>query len=117
MTLNPHHPGWYWFTTFFNEYRQKHYAEALMVAQKINMPEYFATHYAIAISQTQLGNLEAANAAIQEALRLWPEFEKNILEGHLEKWMFPQPKLIDHIVEGLELAGLKVRHTDSDTAN
>lgn len=34
MALNPHHPGWYRFSTFFNEYRQGHYAEALAIAQR-----------------------------------------------------------------------------------
>ncbi len=109
MKLNPHHPGWYRFTTFFNEYHQRHYARALEIAQKINLPEYFVTHYSMAIAEAQLGNLEAARAAIQQCLRLWPDFERGVVEGHLEKWMFSQPDLIEHIVEGLELAGLKIR--------
>ena len=66
MELNPHHPGWYRFTAFFNEYRQKHYAEALAIAQKINLSDYFPTHYAAAIAHAQLGNLEAAEAAADE---------------------------------------------------
>jgi len=109
MKLNPHHPGWYWFATFFNEYHQGRYAEALAVAQKINMPDYFATHYATAVAQAQLGNLSGAEEAVREAKRLWPEFEQGILSGHLDKWMFPQPDLIEHIVAGLELTGLDVR--------
>jgi TolB-like protein len=109
MRLNPHHPGWYWFTTFFNHYHKGRYAEALSIAQKINMPEYFATHYATAIAQAQLGNLPGAEEAIREAKRLWPDFERGILGGHLDKWMFPQPDLIEHIVAGLELTGLDVR--------
>jgi len=29
MRLNPQHAGWYYFNTFFNEYRQNHYVEGL----------------------------------------------------------------------------------------
>ncbi len=109
MQLNLHHPGWYRFTQFFNEYHHKRYAQALEIAQQINLPDYFATHYAMAIAHAQLGNLEEVKASIGECLRLWPDFEAGILEGHLEKWIYAQPDLIEHIVEGLELAGLHVR--------
>jgi non-specific serine/threonine protein kinase len=108
MELNPHHPGWYRFTTFFNQYRQGHYAEALEIAQKINVPDYFPTHYALAISHAHLGNDKAAQESKKELLRLWPDFEKGILHGHLEKWMFPQPDLIAQIVEGLRKAGFNI---------
>ncbi|HMJ06173.1 MAG TPA: hypothetical protein VK474_07940, partial [Chthoniobacterales bacterium] len=112
MNLNPHHPGWYRFAPFFDQYRQRHYAEALAIAQQINLPEYFGTHYAAAIAQAQLGNRPAAKAAVERTLQLWPDFEQNFLAGHLEKWIFNQPELIAHIVEGLELAGLRLRRTN-----
>lgn len=35
MALNPHHPGWYGFTTCINAYRQRRYADALVIAQKL----------------------------------------------------------------------------------
>ncbi len=109
MERNPHHPGWYRFTTFFDAYRQERYAEALEIAQKINMPDYFASHYALAIAHAQLGNKTEAKQATDAVRRLWPGFEQEIYGGHLEKWMFAQPDLISHIVEGLEKAGLAVR--------
>jgi non-specific serine/threonine protein kinase len=109
MERNPHHPGWYRFTTFFDAYRQERYAEALEIAQKINMPDYFASHYALAIAHAQLGNKTEAKQATAAVRRLWPDFEQEIYSGHLEKWMFAQPDLIRHIVEGLEKAGLTVR--------
>jgi len=109
MERNPHHPGWYRFTTFFDAYRQERYTEALEIAQKINMPDYFAAHYSLAIAHAQLGNKTEAKQATEAVRRLWPEFEQEIYSGHLEKWMFAQPDLISHIVEGLEKAGLVVR--------
>ena len=109
MAMNPHHPGWYRFTTFFDSYHRGDYTEALATAQRINLPDYFATHYALAIAHAQLGNTEEAKQATDAVLRLWPEFEQEDYGGHLEKWMFAQPDLISHIVEGLEKAGLAVR--------
>lgn len=109
MALNPHHPGWYRFSTFFNEYRQDHYAEALAIAQKINMPEYFATHYILAMTQAQLGNLPAAQEEAKKTLQLWPDFERDFITRHVQKWIPAQPELIEQILEGLGLAGLRVQ--------
>lgn len=61
MALNPHHPGWYRFATFFNAYRQGRYAEALEIVQKLNLPDYFPTHYTEAMTQAQLGRLPMPN--------------------------------------------------------
>jgi tetratricopeptide (TPR) repeat protein len=108
MAMNPHHPGWYRFTTFFDSYHRGEYAEALEIAQRINVPDYFATHYALAIAHAQLGNNTEAKQATDAVRRLWPDFEQEIYSGHLEKWMFAQPDLISHIVAGLEKAGLVV---------
>ena len=102
MALNPHHPGWYRFTTFFDNYHRGNYHEALSIAQKMNMPDYFACHYALAIAHAQLGDSASAKRSAEAVLRLWPDFEQEIYAGHLEKWMFAQPDLIDHIAEGLE---------------
>lgn len=41
MSLNPHHPGWYRFGAFFEQYNRGAYAEALETAERINMPGYF----------------------------------------------------------------------------
>jgi len=38
--LNPHHPGWYWFPSFFDAYRKRDYRGALDVALKVNMPSF-----------------------------------------------------------------------------
>ena len=113
MERNPHHPGWYRFTTFFDAYRQERYAEALEIAQKINMPDYFASHYALAIAHAQLGNAKAAADSTKEILRLFPTFEEDYYTGHVEKWMYAQPDLVAHIVEGLDKAGLKMVHPET----
>lgn len=109
MALNPHHPGWYHFTSFFDAYRKRRYTAALEAVQKLNLPEYYPTHYAAAITYAQLGNMPAAQEAKARALQLWPDFERDFVAGHIEKWIHNQPDLIAHILEGLDLAGFHVR--------
>ena len=109
MRLNPHHAGWYYFNTFFNEYRQHRYAEALAIAQKINMPEYWATPLVLAITHAQLGNEAQARSAAEEVLRIWPAFEQEYYQQGMVNWIFGQPELIEHINEGLRKAGINLR--------
>ena len=40
-TLNPRHPGWYWFPLFLNAYRKSDYADAVAIALKINLPGFY----------------------------------------------------------------------------
>jgi TolB-like protein/Tfp pilus assembly protein PilF len=107
MALNPNHPGWYRFNTFFNEYRQGNYEKALAIAQRINMPNYFADPYVRAITYAQLGRTREAEQALDEFRALWPGIDLGALKDqHLNKWMFAQPELIDQVVDGLRKAGL-----------
>jgi tetratricopeptide (TPR) repeat protein len=79
MQLNPHHPGWYRFSAFFNAYRKEDYHAALEVALKFNMPSYFYTHIALAAAYGQLGE---------------------------QKWM--DPGLVEQVIDGLGKAGLEI---------
>jgi TolB-like protein/tetratricopeptide (TPR) repeat protein len=108
MKLNPHHAGWYYFNTFFNEYRQHHYAEALAIAQKINMPDYWATPMVLALAHAQLGHEAAARSAAEDVLRVWPTFEQDYYVQGLVNWIWGQPELVDHINEGLRKAGINL---------
>lgn len=73
------------------------------------MPEYFAMHYVMAMTQPQLGNLPAAQKEAKKTLQLWPDFERDFVTGHVQKWIQAQPELIEQILEGLALAGLRVQ--------
>lgn len=53
--LNPHHPGWYWYVDFYNAYRQRDYDGALSFALKVNMPDHWFAHAALAAAYGQLG--------------------------------------------------------------
>ena len=113
MKCNPHHPGWYRFATYYDAYRQKDYATALSVAQKMNLPDYFPTHYVLAMAHAQLGNENAAYAAAERTREIWPEFEDQGYVRHFKKWIFAQPALLEHIMEGLALAGFRLRRPGS----
>ena len=67
INLCPHHPGWYLLGNFFDEYRRRHYAEALAVHQKINMPDFWVAHCFAAMTQAQLGNGAAAQAEVVQS--------------------------------------------------
>ena len=108
MELNPHHAGWYNFNIFFNEYRQQHYPEALAIAQKMNLPDYWASAMALAIAHAELGNEKEAQAAIRELLRIWPAFEEEYYRIGLARWIFAQPELIEQVNRSLLKAGINL---------
>jgi len=103
--INPHHPGWYWFPSFFDAYRKRDYRGALDAAQKINMPGFWRTHLALAAAYGQLGEREAAGNAVQELLTIKPDFAATGRE-ELGKWW--DAELIEHLIDGLRKAGLEI---------
>ncbi len=103
--LNPHHPGWYWFPSFFDAYRKSDYRGALDFALKINMPGFWRTSLALATAYGQLGEEEAACNAARELLAVRPDFPL-VAREELEKWW--DPDLVEHLIEGLRKAGLKI---------
>ena len=108
MEINPQHAGWCNFNTFFNEYRQHHSAEALAIAKKINMPDYWGTPLALAVSYAQLGNEEAARDAAEDLRRIWPTVEQDYYQMGLVNWVFGQPELIEQVNADLRKAGINL---------
>jgi TolB-like protein/Tfp pilus assembly protein PilF/predicted Ser/Thr protein kinase len=106
MQLNPHHPGWYRFSSFQNAYRKKDYRAALDVALKLNMPSYFYTHAALAAVYGQLGERQAAQAALRELLAQKPDFAE-VAREELAKW-HGTGEILEGWLEGLRKAGLKI---------
>jgi adenylate cyclase len=103
--LNPHHPGWYWFPSYFNAYRKRDYRGALEVALKVNMPAFWRTHAAFAAAYGQLGELEAARNAGRDLLAIKPDFAA-LARQELGKWW--DAELVEHLIEGLRKAGLEI---------
>jgi TolB-like protein len=103
--LNPHHPGWYWFPSFFDAYRKSDYCGALDVALKVNMPSFWRTYFALATAYGQLGEREAADNAVRELLALRPNFPMIAREELGKMW---DPELVEHLIDGLRKAGLRI---------
>jgi serine/threonine protein kinase/tetratricopeptide (TPR) repeat protein len=101
--LNPHHPGWYWFPSVFDAYRKRDYRAAQDAALKINMPRFWRAHLALAVIRAQLGERDAARAALQQLLLLKPEFAASARQELGKTW---DPDLVEHLMDGLRKAGL-----------
>ena len=102
-SLNPHHPGWYWFVPCFDAYRKGEYKTSLEFAHKVNMPGFWRTQLAIAASAGQLGQQAAANEALQTLLTQRPDIAK-LPREELAIWW--QPDMVEHLIAGLHKAGL-----------
>ena len=111
--LNPHHPGWYWFPSFFDAYRKNDYRAALGFTLKVNMPNFWRTNLALAAVYGQLGEQAAARNATRELLALRPDFPA-IAYKELGKWW--KPDLVEHLLEGLRKAGLEINGKESKVA-
>ena len=105
--LNPHHPGWYWFPSFFDAYRKKDYRGALDVALKIHMPGFWRANLALAATNGQIGERKAAGNALQELLAIRPDFAV-IAREELGKWW--DAELVEHLIAGLRKAGLEIAY-------
>jgi TolB-like protein len=104
-SLNPHHPGWYWFVPCFEAYRKGEYKSSLEFAHKVNMPGFWRTQLAIAANSGQLGQEAAANNALQTLLMQRPDLAR-LPREELAIWW--QPDLVEHLIVGLRKAGLEV---------
>jgi adenylate cyclase len=104
-SLNPNHPGWYWFPPFFNAYRQSDYRAALEFALKANMPGFWRNELALAATYGQLGELELARNAARDLLTARPGFDA-VAREECAKWW--DAELVEQILDGLRKAGLEI---------
>jgi serine/threonine protein kinase len=110
MQLNSHHLGWYWCAAAYNAYRKSDYRGALDIALKINTRGIWGAILVLAAAHGQLGEREAAQAAVRELLALMPYFAATVRQ-ECEKWW--EPQLVEHLLDGLRKAGLKYGSADS----
>jgi TolB-like protein/tRNA A-37 threonylcarbamoyl transferase component Bud32/tetratricopeptide (TPR) repeat protein len=109
-SLNPHHPGWYWFPSCFDAYRKGDYRTALNFALKANMPGFWQTSLALATAYGQLGEREAANNALRELLGARPDYATNARQQLSNRWY---PEFVELLVDGLRKAGLEIAPNQS----
>jgi adenylate cyclase len=103
--LNPNHPGWYWYADFYNCYRQRDYRGAIAFLLKADLRGHWGMHAGLAAAYAQLGENDAAGKALQDLLKLRPEFPV-VARKEAEKWW--NPEYVEHFIDGLCKAGLEI---------
>jgi TolB-like protein/cytochrome c-type biogenesis protein CcmH/NrfG len=103
--LNPNHPGWYWYADFYDAYRRGDDRGALSVALKVNLPGHWFMHAALAAAYGQLGERGAAAKAVQDLLKLRPDFAATV-RSDIEKWW--EPEYVERMIDGWRKAGLEI---------
>ncbi len=105
MSLNPHHPGWYRFGTFFSQLRRGELDQALLTAQRINMPGYFFAVMILAAAQQAVGNRTAARAARDDLVSMFPTIDRDGIVL-VRKWLRWSPDTYARFVDNLVAAGV-----------
>ena len=103
--LNPHHPGWYWYADFYNAYRQGDYRGARNFALKVNLPNHWFAHAAMAAACGQLGERDAGSKALRDLLKLRPDFAATLRQD-VEKWW--EPEYVERLFDGWRKAGVEI---------
>jgi TolB-like protein/Flp pilus assembly protein TadD len=103
--LNPNHPGWYWYPSFYDAYRRGDDRAALGFALRANLPGHWGWHLAMAAAHGQLGQNEEAARAVRGLLRVRPNVA-GTLRGDLAKWF--DPECVARLIDGLRKAGLEI---------
>ena len=109
VTLNPNHPGWYWYAVFLNAYRKHEYEEAQAVALKMNLPGVSLGYVALAAAHAQAGEGTGAKAAVRQLLELRPDYPQ-MARLELSKWF--DTEIVEHLIDGLRKAGLDVTNNE-----
>jgi serine/threonine-protein kinase len=105
IALNPHHPGWYRFGTFFSQLRRGAVEDALVTAQKITMPGYVFGVMILAAAQAAAGHRAAARASRDDLIALFPTVDRDGI-GLVRKWLRWSPDLFALLVDNLVIAGV-----------
>lgn len=104
MSLNPSYPSWFHLATYMNAYRTGDYDKAFVEAIKFNFPTLYLDPVMRAAALGQMGDLERARAALNELIKLEPDFAtrgRQLISRYVKV-----DNLIDRVLEGLEKAGL-----------
>ncbi len=98
-------PGWIYHAPFLNYYRQCDYKNALVESKKFDIPPLIWSPLERAAVLGQLGRIEEARIALDEALAIHPDFADDPYR-YLNCFIL-QDELVEHVIEGLRKAGLE----------
>ena len=101
VKLDPFHPTWFNFPIAQYHFDKGEYEEAL----RINIPGYFWPQIYLAAIYAELGRLTEAGSAVEELVRVYPDFTVEKYVEEARKWNMPNDT-IGHWAKALRKAGL-----------
>lgn len=110
MDLNPQHPVWYRGMLSVREYWSGNYRAAIDEAVKTNAPYLFWLQIVLAAANGQLGEQQAASAAVRALMTQVPSFSAEP-RAILRTWL--QADLVEHLIQGLQKAGMSIAEAAS----
>jgi len=105
IALSPHPPPWYGMATFYDHYHHGRYEEALAEAKRLKWEGDFREPLFVAATYGQLGRPGDAGQSLAELRALWPRPDGDLRLELVERHAL-SPALADHLVDGLEKAGM-----------
>jgi adenylate cyclase len=106
IELNPHYPGWFHLAPYSYHFLQERYEEAYQESLAFQMPQLFWDPLLRAAALGRLGREREGARALAELLHLRPDFPA--AGPFLLSCYAKFPDLIDGLLEGLRLTGLKI---------
>ncbi|TNF44614.1 MAG: hypothetical protein EP310_02955 [Bacteroidetes bacterium] len=106
MARNVGYPLYFHGVTLLYYYGKQDYKQALNEACKYNVPAIFWSPMLRAAVYGQLNDVVKAKIQISELLKLKPDFEPKA--RYLISIYVKEDELVDHILRGLQMAGLKI---------
>ena len=106
IALAPVHPGWFHAAAVLDHFDKRNHEAALIEAKKVQMNDFYLTHFLIAMVEGHLGHEKEARDAAGQLLHLMPEFPM-MFRSIMSAWNFKED-FIQHVAEGLRKAGLDV---------
>ena len=103
--LNPHYPGWFRMAPYFYLFLQERFEEAYQEALAFQMPQLFWDPLLRAAASGRLGREQEGTRALAELLHLRPDFPA--AGPFLISCYAKFPNLVEGLLDGLRLAGLK----------
>jgi adenylate cyclase len=104
LEVQPGYPPWLHHAPFLHHYRRREYEAALASSSKFSMPGLFWDPIDRAAVLGQLGHVTEAKKAVAELLSIQPKFADN--PGRFLNCFIFTDDLVDHVLEGLQKAGL-----------
>jgi TolB-like protein len=106
LRMSPNQPSLVQVAYFDDYMRQGRWAEALTAAERIEMPQWFVGHMAVAAAAALCGDAKTAERARWRLLQLYPDFEAEAY-SLFEQWHHDEV-LRSAMVAGLTAAGFRL---------